>query len=97
MSSFAFRPFASTLRSNYLLLAVLMLILFVPSRAFAQDYPPYGSNVPTAHFDHGKRAQLTPPPPRVHRPKPSPCCSKACASTTRLSAAQTIRTASSAS
>jgi len=31
----------------------------------AQDYPPYGPNVPKAHFDHGKRPQVTPPAPNL--------------------------------
>jgi len=30
-------------------------------RDHSPDYPPYGSNVPTAHFDHKVRPQLTPP------------------------------------
>jgi len=29
------------------------------------DYPPYGSNVPTAHFDHEVRPDLTPPPVKL--------------------------------
>ena len=33
--------------------------------AASQDYPPYGPNVPKAHFDHGKRPQLTPPAPNL--------------------------------
>lgn len=64
MSSFAMPPFSKTLRLNYLFV-LLTLITIVPSYAIAQDYPPYGPNVPTAHFDHGKRAQLTPPPVKL--------------------------------
>jgi len=30
-------------------------------RDHSPDYPPYGSHVPTAHFDHKVRPQLTPP------------------------------------
>jgi hypothetical protein len=32
------------------------------TQAIAQNYPPYGPEVPTAHFDHKVRKQLTPPP-----------------------------------
>jgi hypothetical protein len=31
----------------------------------AQNYPPFGSEVPTAHFDHAKRKALTPPAPNL--------------------------------
>jgi hypothetical protein len=31
----------------------------------AQDYPPFGSHVSVAHFDHGKRPRLTPPAPNL--------------------------------
>src|SRR5690242_6189443 len=58
------------------LLRLLLIIAFVPTYAMAKDgddderghvadYPPFGSRVPTAHFDHGKRAQLTPPAPAL--------------------------------
>jgi len=47
------------------LLLSLLLITVVPSYVMAQDYPPFGSEVPIAHFDHGKRAQLTPPAPKL--------------------------------
>jgi hypothetical protein len=43
--------------------------------AVAQDYPPYGPNVPTAHFDHGNRGHATPPPPKLKCPVLSPSCS----------------------
>jgi hypothetical protein len=48
--------------SEVALFCLLLFIFAKPSGVQAQDYPPYGPNVPTAHFDHGKRAQLTPPP-----------------------------------
>jgi hypothetical protein len=44
---------------------LLLLILAVPSVSRAQDYPPYGPNVPTAHFDHERRPHLTPPAPKL--------------------------------
>src|SRR5271156_4122257 len=49
-------------RSGFLLFSLFLLATLIPSQARAQDYPPYGPNVPTAHFDHEKRPQLTPPP-----------------------------------
>jgi len=44
------------------------------AHAVAQNYPPYGPNLPIAHFDHGKRPQLTPPPPNLICPVLSPTC-----------------------
>ena len=38
------------------------------------DYPPYGSHVPTAHFDHTVRPQLIPPPPKMMCPVLSASC-----------------------
>jgi hypothetical protein len=56
----------STLRSHT---ATLILVLFAMAMfstfALAQDYPPYGPNVPKAHFDNGKRPQKTPPAPNL--------------------------------
>jgi hypothetical protein len=47
-----------------LVLSVLLVVSFCISAA-AQDYPPFGSEVSRAHFDHGKRPQLTPPVPTL--------------------------------
>lgn len=50
---------------------LLLLIIVVPSYMVAgdndhsPDYPPYGSHVPIAHFDHKVRPQLTPPTPQL--------------------------------
>jgi len=58
-----------------LLFVLLLLIAVAPAyvmagdhdgdrdrdRDHSPDYPPYGSHVPTAHFDHKNRPQLTPP------------------------------------
>ena len=52
------------------LFALLLVVTIVPAlvagdhdedRDHSPDYPPYGSKVPTAHFDHKNRKQLTPP------------------------------------
>jgi len=53
------------------LLVLLLLITVAPAyvaagehdddRDHSPDYPPYGSKVPTAHFDHRVRPQLVPP------------------------------------
>lgn len=48
--------------SGILIWSLLLLGTLLPLQTNAQDYPPYGSNVPTAHFDREKRPQLTPPP-----------------------------------
>jgi len=53
------RPAKAVVSKNLLLL--LLLIGCVVSYAIAQDYPPYGRHVPTAHFDRVIRPQLTPP------------------------------------
>jgi len=42
--------------------------------AVAQDYPPYGPNLPTGHFDHGNRGHAIPPPPKLKCPVLSPSC-----------------------
>ena len=42
--------------------------------AAAQDYPPYGTNIPTAHFDSVQRPQMIPPPPKLKCPTLSPSC-----------------------
>ena len=69
-------PLTKTLHSGCKALFVfLLLVALVPAyvmagdhdhdhdadRDHSPDYPPYGSNVPTAHFDHRVRPQLTPP------------------------------------
>jgi hypothetical protein len=47
-------------RSILAMLCVFALIaISIP--AMAQEFPPFGSEVPRAHFDHAKRPQLTPP------------------------------------
>jgi hypothetical protein len=48
--------------NGILVLSLLLLGTLLPGQVKAQDYPPYGSEVPTAHFDHERRQQLTPPP-----------------------------------
>ena len=63
------------LRQPQLLFFLLVLLAVVPAYLMAgdhdghdhdkdpsPDYPPYGSNVPTAHFDHKVRPDLAPPP-----------------------------------
>ncbi len=49
----------------HILFVLLLLIIVIPSYMMAQDYPPYGSHVPLAHFDHGKRPHVTPPAPNL--------------------------------
>lgn len=54
--------------THHLSRTVLMLLaLFVvfSISSIAQNYPPFGSEVPLAQFDHGKRPQLTPPAPKL--------------------------------
>jgi len=55
-------------------IAVFALVVLFRAYAVAQDYPPYGPNLPLAHFDHGKRPQLTPPPPNLICPVLSASC-----------------------
>jgi hypothetical protein len=45
--------------------------------AFAQNYPPYGPDIPVAHFDRGKRPHVTPPPPKLMCPVLSSSCKDA--------------------
>lgn len=62
----------SQLLQPRMLFVFLLLITVAPAyvmagehddgRDHSPDYPPYGPNVPTAHFDHKVRPQLTPPP-----------------------------------
>jgi hypothetical protein len=59
------RSFLSGCFQPYLLLMLLLLIIVTPSYTAAQDYPPYGSHVPLAHFDHGKRPHISPPAPNL--------------------------------
>jgi hypothetical protein len=61
MSSFA-SVVSAKLNRNKNLFLLLLLVVGVCSYNLAQDYPPYGRYVPTAHFDHVNRPQLTPPP-----------------------------------
>src|SRR3974390_2232794 len=42
--------------------------------ALAQNYPPYGPNLPVAHFDRGNRPHVTPPPPNLICPVLSSSC-----------------------
>jgi len=46
-------------------IAVVAAVALSGAYAVAQDYPPYGPNVPLAQFDHVMRPQLTPPPPNL--------------------------------
>lgn len=57
--------FEKRVSSGIALFSLLLLATSIPARVWAQDYPPYGSNVPNAHFDHEKRTQLTPPAPQL--------------------------------
>ena len=61
MSSFASVVSAKLNRTKNLLV-LLLFVSGICSYNLAQDYPPYGHHVPTAHFDHVNRPQLTPPP-----------------------------------
>src|SRR5215472_204260 len=54
--------------------AVLAVVFLFRANAVAQDYPPYGPNLPTAHFDHAHRAHLIPPRPKLKCPVLSPSC-----------------------
>jgi hypothetical protein len=54
--------------------AGLALVFLFKANAVAQDYPPYGPNVPLAHFDHAHRAHLIPPRPKLKCPVLSPSC-----------------------
>ncbi len=40
----------------------------------AQEYPPYGPNIPMAHFDHVMRPHPVPPPPKLKCPVLSSTC-----------------------
>src|SRR5262249_10242084 len=53
--------------------AFASVFLFGP-HAVAHNYPPFGPNLPIAHFDPGKRPHLTPPPPNLICPVLSPSC-----------------------
>jgi len=64
-------PLARLLQPK-ILFVLLLLITVAPvyvmagdhddrDRDHSPDYPPFGSHVPTAHFDHNNRPQLTPP------------------------------------
>ena len=60
MATFSSAGAGSVLRARNLFV-LLLLVTGVVSYNVAQDYPPYGPHVPTAHFDNVKRPQLTPP------------------------------------
>lgn len=74
---FALRLSPSKLLNPKKLLVFLLLITIGPAyvmagdrdddrdRDHSPDYPPYGSKVPTAHFDNKVRPQLTPPAPNL--------------------------------
>ena len=55
-------------------IAVFAVVFLFRAYAVAQDYPPYGPNLPTAHFDHGNRGHAIPPPPKLKCPVLSPSC-----------------------
>jgi hypothetical protein len=57
--------FEQKTRTGIAVFSLLLLATAVPARLMGQDYPPFGPHVPTAHFDHEKRPQLTPPPPEL--------------------------------
>lgn len=58
-------------------IAVCPVVFLFGAYAVAQDYPPYGPNLPTAHFDHGNRGHAIPPPPKLKCPVLSPSCNDA--------------------
>jgi hypothetical protein len=55
-------------------IAFFAVVVLFRGYAVAQSYPPYGPNIPVAHFDHGQRPHPTPPPPRLKCPVLSPSC-----------------------
>ena len=55
-------------------IAVCAVPFLFGTYAVAQDYPPYGPNIPMAHFDHGNRGHAIPPPPKLKCPVLSPSC-----------------------
>lgn len=55
-------------------IAVFAAVFLFRAYAVGQDYPPYGPNIPIAHFDHGKRGHPIPPPPNLKCPVLSPSC-----------------------
>ena len=69
-------PFESpTIQRTVTAIAGFAVVSMFGAYAFAQDYPPYGPNVPIAHFDHGNRGhQVPPPPPKLKCPVLSPSC-----------------------
>jgi len=68
-----FQPFESpTIHRTVTAIGVFAAVFMVT--AYAQDYPPYGPNVPTAHFDHGNRGHAIPPPPKLKCPVLSASC-----------------------
>ena len=54
--------------------AVSAVAFLFNAYSVAQNYPPYGPDIPKAHFDHAKRLHLTPPPPKLICPVLSPNC-----------------------
>src|SRR5262245_58578872 len=55
-------------------IAVVAVMFLFGAYAVAQNYPPYGPNLPTAHFDNGNRPHQTPPPPKLMCPVLSSTC-----------------------
>lgn len=63
-------------RSSFRGLAIVLAAFALSNGpSVAQNYPPYGPQIPTAHFDHEQRPHLVPPPPRLKCPLLSPSCS----------------------
>ncbi len=60
----SFKPHTSTTTLSRPFVLVLLTI-FALATATAQDYPPFGGNVPKAHFDNARRRLLHVPPPKL--------------------------------
>ena len=55
-------------------ISVCASVFLLGAYALAQNYPPYGPNIPQAHFDHGNRPHVTPPSPKLMCPVLSSSC-----------------------
>jgi hypothetical protein len=70
-----FRVFESlAIHRTITAIAVFTVVFLFKAYSVAQHYPPYGPDIPKAHFDHAKRLHLTPPPPKLICPVLSPSC-----------------------
>ena len=71
------RLFRRALASVPIHLTITTISVCASVYALAQSYPPYGPDIPLAHFDHGKRPHVTPPKPNLICPVLSPSCQDA--------------------